>query len=81
MAVVQPSKAKVRPVMDYKELDEHVDAFTADADICAAKVKGVVPARSKCSPSRRMKSLFVSLFPNRCGHFKLLIRGKRYCLT
>ena len=38
MAVVQYTEGKVRPVMDYKELNEHVDAFTADVDICTAKL-------------------------------------------
>ena len=37
MAVAQHNKAKVRPVMDYRELNAHVDAFTADADVCTSK--------------------------------------------
>ena len=39
MAVVQHTKGKVRPVMDYRELNEHVDAFTANADVCTAKLR------------------------------------------
>ena len=35
MAILQESKQKVRPVMDYRELNEHVNAYTANADICA----------------------------------------------
>jgi len=38
MAVVQQNKAKVRPVMDFRELNRHVDAFTARADVCAEKL-------------------------------------------
>jgi len=38
MAVVQQNKAKVRPVMDFRELNRHVDAFTASADVCAEKL-------------------------------------------
>ena len=38
MIIVQHSKGKVRPVMDYRELNEHVDAFTADADVYTAKL-------------------------------------------
>ena len=30
MAVVQHNKRKVRPVMDFRELNTHIDAFTAD---------------------------------------------------
>ena len=40
MAVVQQSKSKVRPVMDYRELNQYVDTFTADADVCASKLRG-----------------------------------------
>ena len=36
MAVIQQNKAKVRPVMDFRELNTHVDAFTANADVCAS---------------------------------------------
>ena len=39
MAVVQHTKGKVRPVMDYRELNEHVYAFIVDADVCAAKLR------------------------------------------
>ena len=38
MAVAQHNKVKVRPVMNYRELNAHVDAFTADADVCASKL-------------------------------------------
>jgi len=38
MAVVQQNKARVRPVMDFRELNTHVDAFTASADVCADKL-------------------------------------------
>ena len=39
IVVVQHIKGKVRPVMDYRELHEHVDAFTADANVCTAKLR------------------------------------------
>ena len=39
MAVVQEKKQKVRPVMDYRELNEHIEAYTADADVCAEKLR------------------------------------------
>ena len=34
MAVVQEQKQKVRPVLDYRELNCFVDAFTANAEVC-----------------------------------------------
>ena len=39
MVIVQENKAKVRPVMDYRELSQYVDVFTADANVCASKLR------------------------------------------
>ena len=39
MAVIQEKKQKVRPVMDYRELNEHIDAYTAEADVCVDKLR------------------------------------------
>ena len=39
MAVLQANKQKVCPVMDYQELDKYVDAHTANADVCAQKLR------------------------------------------
>ena len=35
MVVVQEQKQKVRPVLDYRELNGFVDAFIANAEVCA----------------------------------------------
>ena len=47
MAILQESKQKVRPVMDYRELNEHVNAYTANADVCAQTVAGMATAGAK----------------------------------
>ena len=39
MAILQESKQKVRPVMDYRELNEHVNAYMANADMCAQTMR------------------------------------------
>ena len=39
MAVVQQNKSKVRTVMDYRELNLQVNAYTAEADVCASKLR------------------------------------------
>ncbi|KFD71439.1 hypothetical protein M514_16371 [Trichuris suis] len=39
MAVVQRNKHKVRPVMDFRELNRHIETFTADSDVCAEKLR------------------------------------------
>ena len=38
MAIFQQNKDRVRPVMDFRELNWHVDAFTTNADVCADKI-------------------------------------------
>ena len=39
MAVIPKNKVKVRPVLDYRELNTSIDAFTADADVCSDKMR------------------------------------------
>ena len=39
MAILQESKQKVRPVMDSRELNEHVNAYTANADVYAQTMR------------------------------------------
>ena len=39
MVIVQENKGEVRPVMDYRELNNFVDAYTANADVCAQKLR------------------------------------------
>ena len=39
MAVFQEAKAKVRPVLDYRELNESISSHTAESLVCAEKLK------------------------------------------
>lgn len=39
MAVRQGSKEKVRPVLDFRELNAHVTAHTGDTDVCADQLR------------------------------------------
>ena len=39
MVVIQENKRKVRPMMDFRELNTHIGAFTADSDVCADKLR------------------------------------------
>ena len=39
MAVMQRDKRKVRPVMGFRELNMHIDAFTANSDMCADNLR------------------------------------------
>ena len=38
MAILQENKRKVQPVMDYRELNEHLDEYRAGVDVCAQKL-------------------------------------------
>ena len=72
----------VRPVMDFQKLNHHVDAFTANADVCATKL-----------PEWRQKGSNMSLLDLRRAYLQVHIHeslwpfqtmkidGRRYCLT
>ena len=38
-SVIQPNKDKVRPVMDFRELNSFLSTHTADADVCSEKLR------------------------------------------
>lgn len=82
MAAVQPNKDKVCPVLDYRELNQHIDAFTADADIYATKLwewfqQGVNVALLALQSPYLQIHIHESLWLFQT----LIIKGKRYCLT
>lgn len=39
MAVVQENKKKLHPVLDFWELNLYIDVHTAEADVCAEKLR------------------------------------------
>ena len=39
MAMMQQDKKKVQPVMDFREMNTHIDAFTANSDVCADRLR------------------------------------------
>ena len=57
MAIEQPTKDKIRPVMDYRELNQHVDTFITNADVCTTKLTGVTSEGELCSTARFEESL------------------------
>ena len=82
MAVVQANKDKIRPVMDFRELNSFIQAHTADADVCADKIRGWRRQGNNVS-TLDMSSAYMqvhvakSLWPFQT----VIFRGKRYCLT
>lgn len=82
LAIAQPSKGKVRPVMDYRELNSYVDAHTADSDVCSEKIrewrqKGTRTATLDLSTAYMQIGVHESLWP----YQTVIFRGRRYCLT
>ena len=82
MAIIHQNKDKVRPVMDFRELNSHVDAFTASADVCADKIRewrrlgtnvAIVDLRRAYLQIRVHESLW--------SYQPVIFRGQRYCLT
>ena len=82
MAVIQQNKQKVRPVLDYRELNDHVDPFTACADICTEKLREWRQAGSNVSMLDLRKAyLQVRIHQSLWSYQTVLFKGRRYCLT
>ena len=82
MAVIQPSKDKVRPVLDFREVNTYIDAYTGDADVCADKLRewrkmGARVTMVDLAKAYLQVRVEESLWPYQTVMFK----GKRYCLT
>ncbi|KRY45017.1 hypothetical protein T03_16340 [Trichinella britovi] len=79
---IQRNKKKVRPVMDFRELNAHIESHTADADVCSQKLRewrrqGVNVALIDLKKAYLQIRIDKSLWPYQTVVFK----GKRYCLT
>jgi len=82
MAVVQLNKAKVRPVMDYRELNQFVSSHTADGEVCSAKLRLWRKMGDNLSIIDLRKAyLQVCVDPSLWRYQVVEFRGQRYCLT
>ncbi|KFD62540.1 hypothetical protein M514_09025 [Trichuris suis] len=82
MAVVQRNKGKVRPVLDFRELNTHIDTFTANCDVCAHKLRewrrqGTDVSILDLHKAYLQVRVDESLWPYRT----VILHGRRYCLT
>ena len=82
MTILQENKQKVRPVMDYRELNEHVNAYTANADVCAQTMREwrqQGPQAAVVDQRRTYLKIHIdkSLWPFQT----VKIKGQSYCLT
>ena len=82
MAVVQENKHKVRPVMDYRELNAYVDAYTANADVCAQKLREWRQQGSNVAiVDLRRAYLQIHVDKSLWPFQTVKVNGQRYCLT
>ena len=82
MAVHQPTKRKVRPVMDYREMNEYVEASGAEADVCADKLREwrQFPANSSTMDIRDAY-MQVRVHPDCSRYQSVRYKNKHYELT
>ena len=82
MAILQESKQKIRPVMDYRELNEHVNAYTVNADVCAQTMQEWRQQGPKAAiVDLRWAYLQIHVDKSLWPFQTLKIKGQRYCLT
>jgi transposase InsO family protein len=82
MAVIQVNKAKVRPVMDYRELNQHVSSHTADGAVCGAKLRSWRRLSESVSIIDLRKAyLQLRVEPSLWRYQVVQFKGRRYCLT
>uniref|UniRef100_A0A5S6Q0X4 RNase H domain-containing protein n=1 Tax=Trichuris muris TaxID=70415 RepID=A0A5S6Q0X4_TRIMR len=82
MAIVQRNKGKVRPLMDFRELNEHIATFTASADVCASKMRdwrkqGTNVSMIDVKDAYLQVRVDEALWP----YQTVVVKGRKYCLT
>ncbi|XP_043200350.1 uncharacterized protein LOC122369575 [Amphibalanus amphitrite] len=82
MAVPQPNQDKVRPVLDYRELNGHIIAHTADADVCADQLRRWRRHGARITVVDLRKAYLQLRLDRRLRPYQTVeVRGQRYCLT
>ena len=82
MAVIQEAKEKVRPVMDFRELNQYIEAHTREADVCAEKTREW-RRRGKRVAMVDLKKAYLQLRVKRelWPYQTVKFEGQQYCLT
>lgn len=82
MAVVQKNKSKVRPVMDFRQLNESVSNHTAESSVCGEKLRNWRRMGSNLSVIDLKKAyLQIHVHPDLWKHQIVVYKGKTFCLT
>ena len=82
MAVIQEAKDKVRPVLDYRELNEHLVPHTAEADVCRDQLRKWRRHGADVAVID-LKKAFLQLHvaPELWPFQTVIVGGQRYALT
>ena len=82
MAVMQSSKHKVRPVLDYRELNEHVSSHTGESVVCGEKLRKWRSMGSNVKLLDLRKAyLQLHITEDLWKYQATKFQGKIYCLT
>lgn len=82
MAIVQHNKKKVRPVMDFRELNCHMQAYTASSDVCADRLREWRRHGENVAVIDLAKAyLQIRVHPSLWPYQTVCFKGQRYCLT
>uniref|UniRef100_A0A5S6QMM8 Reverse transcriptase domain-containing protein n=1 Tax=Trichuris muris TaxID=70415 RepID=A0A5S6QMM8_TRIMR len=82
MNVVQRNKNKVRTVLDFREMNTHIDTFTVNSDVCASKIREWRRRGTSLSILDLKKAyLQIRVGESLWPYQTVIFHGRRYCLT
>ncbi|CDW57598.1 hypothetical protein TTRE_0000589001 [Trichuris trichiura] len=82
MAATQRSKGTVRPVMDFRQLNEYIDNFTANSDVCAHKLREWRRQGTNV-PILDLRKAYLQIHVDQTfwPYQTVIVKGSRYALT
>lgn len=82
MAVIQSNKHKVRPVLDFRELNGHITAYTSNTDVCGDKLRQWRRFGQNAAIIDLKKAyLQIAVSPELWPYQTVKFKGRLYCLT
>ena len=82
MAVVQRNKKKVRPVLDYREVNQYISTHTGDSDVCSETLRSWRKMGENLKVVDLRKAyLQIHVHEDLWKYQVVMFNGKTYCLT
>ena len=82
MAVVQQNRGKVQPVLDFRELNTFIEAFTANTDVYADKLRDWRQFGENVSIIDLSSAYMQLKIDEKLWAYQtVMFRGQRFCLT